>query len=392
MDLGTARWQRGHGWQRPLPGIDDRPTLVLAFGPSDLLDDPEPVQELLAAYPSAAVVGCSTAGEILADTVSDGTLTVAVAQFDSTRLHRVEECIENPADSYYAGLRLAEKLVAAEPELDAVFVLSEGLAVNGSSVAAGLVQGTAGKVVISGGLAGDGDRFERTWVLSQGGLSSRHVVAIGLAGPRLVVRHGSGGGWDPFGPVRRITRSEGNVLYELDGQPALELYRRYLGDRADGLPATALLFPLAIRVPGAPDRELVRTVLSVDASTQSMTFAGDVPQGSSAQLMHSSLDRIVDGAEAAAASTALQDDTSQPNGTARQDDADPVLAIAVSCVGRRLVLGRRTEDEIEAVLSALPARTELVGFYSYGELSPVAAGSCDLHNQTMTITTIAERA
>ncbi|HEX2807458.1 MAG TPA: FIST N-terminal domain-containing protein, partial [Kineosporiaceae bacterium] len=264
MDLGTARWQRGHGWQQPLPGIDARPTLVLAFGPSELLEDPEPVNELLAAYPGAAVVGCSTAGEILADTVSDGTLTVAVAQFDSTRLNQVEECLENPADSYYAGLRLAEKLVAAEPEMNAVFVLSEGLGVNGSAVAAGLVQGTAGRVVISGGLAGDGDRFGRTWVLGRNGLNGGHVVAVGLAGPDLQVRHGSGGGWDPFGPVRRITRSEGNVLYELDGQPALELYRRYLGERADGLPATALLFPLAIRAPGAPDRELVRTVLSVD--------------------------------------------------------------------------------------------------------------------------------
>jgi hypothetical protein len=383
MDLGTAQWQRGHGWRQPLPGIDDRPTLVLAFGPSELLDDPEPANDLLVAYPTAAVVGCSTAGEILADTVSDATLTVAVARFETTRLHQVEECIENPADSYYAGLRLAEKLVAAEPDLDAVFVLSEGLGVNGSAVAAGLVQGTAGRVVISGGLAGDGDRFERTWVLGKGGLSSGHVVAVGLAGPDLLVRHGSGGGWEPFGPVRRITRSEGNVLYELDGQPALELYRRYLGDRADGLPATALLFPLAIHAPGAPDRELVRTVLSVDGDTQSMTFAGDVPQGSSAQLMHGSLDRIVAGAEAAVVSTTPVDGAGC---------ADPVLAIAVSCVGRRLVLGRRTEDEIEAVLSSLPARSELVGFYSYGELSPVAAGSCDLHNQTMTITTIAERA
>jgi hypothetical protein len=382
MDLGTARWQRSHGWERPLPGIDARPTLVLAFGPSELLDDPEPVSDLLAAYPDAAVLGCSTAGEILADTVSDDTLTVAVAQFDSTRLHQVEECIETPADSYYAGLRLAEKLVAAEPELTAVFVLCDGLGVNGSAVAAGLVQGTAGKVVISGGLAGDGDQFKRTWVLGRLGLSSGHVVALGMAGPNLVVRHGSGGGWDPFGPVRRITRSEGNVLYELDGQPALELYRRYLGERAEGLPATALLFPLAIRAPGAPDRELVRTVLSVDGLAQSMTFAGDVPQGSSAQLMHSSLDRIVDGAEAAATTT----------NHAGADGEIPVLAIAVSCVGRRLVLGRRTEDEIEAVLSCLPAGSELVGFYSYGELSPVVAGSCDLHNQTMTITTLAERA
>ena len=383
MDLRTARWQRGSGWQQTLPDADGPHTLVLAFGPSDLLDDLAPVQDLLAAYPTSCVVGCSTAGEIAGDMVSDGSLTVAVVRFEGIRLLQVDEKIDGPADSYFAGLRLAEQLTAREPELGAVFVLSEGLGVNGSAVAAGLVQGTSGRVMISGGLAGDGDRFERTWVLGNQGLRGGHAVAVGLAGPKLVVRHGSGGGWDPFGPVRRITRSEGNVLYELDGQPALELYRRYLGDRADGLPATALLFPLAITAPGAPERELVRTVLSVDTATQSMTFAGDVPQGSTAQLMHSSLDRIVEGAEVAVEATCAG---------GAGPDGDPVLAIAVSCVGRRLVLGRRTEDELEAVLSGLPTGSELVGFYSYGELSPVAAGSCDLHNQTMTITTIGERA
>jgi hypothetical protein len=214
-------------------------------------------------------------------------------------------------------------------------------------------------------------------VLVDGEPRSGYVTAVGLAGARLRVGHGSRGGWDIFGPERRITRSVGNVLFELDGQPALALYKRYLGDRVAGLPATALLFPLAVRVPGADDRQLVRTILGLDEQTQSMTFAGDVPEGSLAQLMRANLDRLVDGAHAAALDTAT-------------DQGSGALAVAVSCVGRRMILGSRSEDELEAVLQGLPPGTGLIGFYSYGEIAPIVAGTCDLHNETMTLTTFWE--
>ena len=69
------------------------------------------------------------------------------------------------------------------------------------------------------------------------------------------------------------------MLYELDGRPALALYKEYLGDRASGLPATALLFPLAVRSDRSATRRTVRTILGIDEEQQSMTFAGDVPEG-----------------------------------------------------------------------------------------------------------------
>ena len=193
---------------------------------------------------------------------------------------------------------------------------------------------------------------------------------------------GAAGGWDPFGPRRLVTRSAGNILYELDGKPALELYKQYLGDRAEGLPATGLLFPLALSRPEAggegEDRRVVRTILAVDEATQSLTFAGDIPTGAYAQLMKAQLDRLVEGAEQAAS-------------LAANPGEGPVLAVAISCVGRRLVLGERTDEEAEVIQEALPAGAQVVGFYSYGELSPISSGNCDLHNQTMTLTTIRER-
>jgi hypothetical protein len=232
-------------------------------------------------------------------------------------------------------------------------------------------------MTITGGLAGDGARFEKTLVVLDGAPEERRVAAIGFYGSRLKVGFASLGGWDPFGPERLITRSKGNVLYELDGQSALKLYKSYLGKHAHGLPASGLLYPLSLR-PEPDGSAVVRTILSVDDKEQSLTFAGDVPQGRYARLMKANFDRLVDGASGAARCC--------HNAAGSAD-----LAILISCVGRKLVLRQRIEEEVEGVRDVLGAKTVLAGFYSYGEISPFASGAkCELHNQTMTITALSE--
>ena len=155
-------------------------------------------------------------------------------------------------------------------------------------------------VVVTGGLAGDGDRFQTTWVISGGRAQSNLVTAVGFYGNRIQIGHGSKGGWDIFGPERLVTKSQNNVLFELDGKPALDLYKSYLGDRASELPASGLLFPLALRASAGDDKHIVRTLLAIDEKNNSMTFAGDIQQGYLAQLMKANLDRLVDGASKAA--------------------------------------------------------------------------------------------
>ena len=358
-----------------MPAAEEGGTLVLAFGAPGFMDDPAPLRDLRAALPGSLILGCSTAGEVHADRVEDDSLSVAVASFEHTRLQRAGAEVKGAEGSREAGEALARILDA--PDLKAVLVLSDGLRVNGSDLVRGFNDLFRGRVVVTGGLAGDGDRFQRTWVLKDGEPVTGWVEAVGLYGDAIRVTHGSKGGWDTFGPERRITRATGNILYELDGKPALELYKTYLGDRAAGLPATALLFPLALREKAGEDRHLVRTVLAVDEQAQSMTFAGDVPEGSLVQLMRANSERLILGAESAAEGV-------------RALPGRPTLAIAISCVGRRLVLGERAEEEVEATLQALPPGTEQVGFYSYGEISPYATGACDLHNQTMTLTVLQE--
>lgn len=378
MKLSTFSFEPASGWSlKEFPALDSEQTLVMVFASPDYLDQPDALWELFNAYPQAKIVGCSSAGEIMGPLVNDTSLSVAVLQFERTKLEVVSADIDSPGLSFAVGADLARKLPIRQ--LSAVFVLSDGLYVNGSELVKGLNSALPSGVIVTGGMAGDGDRFEKTWVVHERRPQSGVVTAVGFYGRRLRVTHGSRGGWDGFGPERRVTRAEGNVLYELDGKPALDLYKEYLGERADGLPATGLLFPLSIREDAKDARQVVRSILAVDEEHQSLTFAGDIPQDSMAQLMRANFDRLVGGACAAAEQAKWK-----PNGN------DETLAIAISCVGRRLVLGERVEEETEITLEHLPAGTRQIGFYSYGEISPHADGACELHNQTMTLTTFAE--
>jgi hypothetical protein len=377
VQIESRSWREDTGWSGPLPShLDSEQTLAIVFGDPALLNDPAPITELRKTFSRSHLVGCSTAGQIQGAELTESVLVVAVARFEHTRIATAITAVDGTPDSRDAGKRVATAL--SEPDLRALLVLSDGLNVNGSELVRGLAEGVDDGVVVTGGLAGDKDRFERTWVVADGEPTEVAVAAVGLYGDRVVVGAGSFGGFDPFGPERVVTRSEGNVLFELDGKPALALYKEYLGDRADELPGAALHFPLAVRPSRDDSGQTVRCISGVDEEEQSITFSGDVPEGWRAQLMRANKNRLVDGAMQAAALGA---------GPAL---AGEQLAVAVSCVGRRLVLGERTEEEIEAAREALAPGAHLVGFYSYGEIAPVSGSPCELHNQTMTVTTIGE--
>lgn len=378
MKVDQYRWTQERGWEPGLPeGEKNSPQLALVFGSRVILKEMDPTHEIKRVFPSAYLLGCSTAGEIYGTQVNDDSIVVTTVHFESTRIQTSCIRIDEVDNGYQAGERLARSL---NPEgLIHVFVLSDGLKVNGSELVEGLTKTPPDGVSVTGGLSGDGAQFEETVVLCDGSPEVGEIAVMGLYGSHLKVGYGSLGGWDSFGPERLITRSKGNVLYELDGKSALELYKKYLGEHAEGLPSTGLLFPLSLRINGNV-RGVVRTILSVDEKDQSMTFAGDVPEGSYARLMKANFDRLIDGSIGAAKTSFEAIGSSSPD-----------LAILISCVGRKLVLKQRIEEEVEGVREIFGEETPLTGFYSYGEISPFTPGAkCELHNQTMTITTISE--
>jgi hypothetical protein len=355
----------------------DRTSLVLIFGPRQLLGSPTPLELIRRLFPNAQLVGCSTAGEIAGAKLSDGELVFTAIEFERSQVRVVTTDLVCADDSRQAGKRLASQLL--DSSLVHVFVLSDGLHVNGSELVRGIVEQLPAHVAVTGGLAGDAADFKQTLVHCNGTVAPQQVVGIGFYGSHLRVGYGSGGGWEPFGPARVVTRSKANVLYELDGESALSLYRKYLGEHAAGLPASALNFPLSVR-PTAGSTAVVRTILRIDEQTQSMTFAGDIPEGMYARLMHADINRLIDGASNAAKVAC---------GCDKRSDAE--LAILISCVGRKLVLKQRVEEEIEAVRDVLGTSVTMTGFYSYGEICPFGPREQSaLHNQTMTVTTFTE--
>ncbi|OZC04286.1 FIST signal transduction protein [Rubricoccus marinus] len=376
--MHTTRWSWIPG--TPVAPESEPADLVFAFGSTELISDPRAFAAVRARYPHARILGAASGGEISGDRVSDGSLVTAAVTFGTSTAEVVSVPLVPGETADETGRRLGALVAPRDPDgqpLAHVFVLADGIALNGSALARGLESALPSGTKVTGGLAADGERFERTPIWADTPLEGPGAAALALYGENLRVGSSAVGGWDTFGPRRVVTRSEGNVLYELDGRSAFDLYCEYLGPYAADLPASGLLFPLSIQVPGS-DYVLVRTVLNVDREAGTITFAGDIPHGATAQLMRTSHDRLVDGA--ASATELAADMLGQP----------AELALIVSCVGRRWAMGPRIEEEVEEASSVFGAAA-CVGFYSYGELAPVQGNSlCELHNQTMTVTALAE--
>ena len=361
------------------PLVARQPQLVLVFGACAYFSSPELTAALRRQLPGAVIAGCSTAGEIAGKRVYDGSCVITAISFAHTAVAIADVIICDMADSHEAGQRLAQAL--PQDGLTAVFMLGTGVAINGSALIAGLQAHLPPGVTISGGLAADGGAFRQTWTLGPRGAADNAIVAVGLYGEHIRLGYGSHAGWEAFGPARKVTRCVDNVLYGLDGARALDIYKLYLGDHARDLPGSGLLFPFEMLSAAHEKSNVFRTILAVDEEQGSLTLAGDILADGYLKLMHSSTNRLIDGAEMAARGVALHADT-----------LGDQLALLVSCVGRKLVMGDRVEEEVEAVAEVLGSgATCIAGFYSNGEIGITQPhGACQLHNQTMTVTVLSE--
>jgi len=351
------------------------PNLICVFFASKYASIQKILEKITDNFSDVCVIGCSTAGEIEDNKLVENSVSVVAINFEKTEFKVSNQLISEGVNAYDAAHNIGKEL--KQGELKGIFVLSPGL-VNGSDITKGLYDTVSPDVKIFGGLAGDGADFKETFTFLNGDLKNDNLVAIGLYGDNVKIGTGSKGGWSPFGPSRRVTKATDNILYELDGKPALDLYKEYLQEKAADLPGSGLLYPFAILNEDHNQKGLIRTILDVNHEDKSLTLAGDIFENSLVCLMHADVDDLIDGAEEAASEANLETD-------------DESVAFLVSCVGRKLVLADDVEEELSAVKKILGNHASITGFYSYGEISPFAGtNKAELHNQTMTVAHITE--
>lgn len=353
----------------------DKANIVFVFGTTDAIKEPQRFNEIKEIYPNAEIVGSSTSGNIVAAEVSEYELTATAVYLEKSSVEISYKSFDENDDVEELSKELIEKL--PKENLKHIFVMSDGLLINGSELVRGINKVTK-NTTVTGGMAGDGARFEETYVIANDVAKQSTIVAIGFYGDNIHIGSGCFAGWSEFGAQRTITKSKANVLYEIDGEPALDLYKKYLGELAKELPNSGLRFPLSIKQ-DENSPEIIRTLLAINEEEGSITYAGDVPEGYSARLMKADIDMLIDGAgKAASAIDATNEKTA--------------LGLIVSCVGRKIVMDYLVDDELEEVQEILGENVKLTGFYSYGEIAPFEEDivNCQLHNQTMTLTAIYE--
>lgn len=368
---------KNENWKYLSKKLDLIEPLILVFGNRYLLEEQNVYTDLKEKFPDAHIVFGSTSGDITAYFVTDDSVVATAIEFEKTKFEiKTSNVLNSDLDSFVTGENLINQFT--KEGLKHVFVISEGSFINGSELTKGMNAAAKNKILITGGLCGDDARFEKTLAAYNENPKPGEIVAIGFYGETFEASFAIHGGWSPFGPERVVTKSKSNVLYELDGQPALDLYKQYLGEKSKELPGAALLYPLNVKTE-QEKQSYVRTILNIEEDTNAMILAGDIPVNSKVQLMMTNIDNIANASELAA---------SQAKDIRKNE---PQLAILVSCIGRKLVLDQRIEEEIEEVVSIIGDDVTVCGLYSYGEIAPFNSEiNCQLHNQTMTITLISE--
>jgi hypothetical protein len=375
MKIEQRRLSSASGWRTTASTFTgEKPQLAFVFGPRRLLENSSLLTRVRETYPRTQLVFASGAGEFSGAEVSDDQLVVTALTLEKAYTRSLALTVAGRAGSHAAGRELGRLLNAAD--LTHVFVLCDGVKVNGSQLVEGLSAVLPAHVSVTGGLAGDGMDFHRTIVGLDANLGSERVVATGFYGADLRVAHGCSGGWAPYGDECVVTRAEENMLFELDGKPALQRYCEQLGEEATALPLSTMRFPVhMVTEPGAA--AVVRASHLIDRETGMIEFAGDISTGAHIRFLRATHDDLIGGAVRAA---------QQTNAIGPAD-----LVLCVDCIGRRVVLDDAAIREIQRMHAEFPPHAVFAGFYSYGEIAPPsgAAGS-QFHNQTVTITALRE--
>ena len=380
MKLLQRQWTVKDGWRTlrdDLAGRYAKVQLVLIFGASDLLKSVDLYKNVYDEFPNAIVTGCSTAGEICGDEVGDNSLVCTAIEFEHSRVKAKHIFMDK-----YPGLsieqvtrEMVDELLA--PDLVHLLVLAGGDDINASDVVAGLRKQAPKKVGVSGALAADAFKFHDACVIADVMACENTISVIAFYGKGLKVMTSLKAGWFEFGGEKTITKSDKNIMYQLDKGPALPFFELYLGDSINKVPASSFQYPISLRSKHTDDW-LTRSIVKVDRSKSALHFAGDVPVGYRMRLMKTDTEHLVESAARATVNMLRR-------------SFYPDFALIVSCFGRKGLMGKDSYKEVKAVRAGFGDHTLMTGFYACGEIGALdSSNPCQLHNQTLAITAFLE--
>ena len=359
------------------------PSLVLLFA-SVRFDQETLLRGVTSVTREAPLIGCSTAGEILAEGPSRRSVVAMAIRSDTLQIAcGLGVAVgENPREAGRQAAAAVSKGKPADPH--AFLMFPDGLSGNGAEVIRGVQDVLGLSFPIAGGSAADDFGFTRTIQYFDGRAYGNSVPGILLAGP-ITVGIGARHGWQPLGKPRRVTRAEGNIVQELDGDLAVNLYETYFGKAAASLKSESLadmtiLYPMGMPIP-EEEEYMLRNVLRVDRSG-SLVYAGEVPEGSEVRLMMGSKKKALEAAHRAA-----------EQAKAALGDRPASFGLVFSSCSRSRLFGRQGEKEIQIIRQTLGERVPLIGFYDYGEQAPLTAagfrGRSYFHNETLVVVAVA---
>lgn len=355
------------------------PDLVLLFA-SVRFEQDALLRGILSVTWDAPLVGCSTAGEILPEGPSRRSLVVMTIRSTTLKIttgvgHRIS------ANPRQAGQEAANQMTAAKlPSPHGLLMFSDGLTGNVAEVVRGMQDVLGLSFPIVGGSSADDFRFTRTYQYYRGQLFNDSVPTVLLAGP-IALGVGARHGWKPLGKPRQVTRAAANVVQELDGQSAVNLYETYFGKAAASLKSEVLadmsiVYPLGMPIPGE-EEYLLRNVLRVDPNG-ALVYAGEIPEGTEVRLMMGSKAKALEAARRAAELAMLAIAPRSPS-----------FALVFSSCSRSRLFGNRAGEEISEIRNVLGKTVPLIGFYDYGEQAPLTAagfkGRSYFHNESLVV-------
>lgn len=375
-----------------LSGLSGRtPQVLMVFG-AMRFDHRDLLKGVMSIFGTVPIVGGTTAGEISTAGYSTGSVVVMAIASDYLQFvpgigHNMSSD-ERACAVYMASDILSKGSFGQEA---ALLVFPNGMGGDGLRVLDGLHSVLGPGFEILGGYLGDDERFQSTFQYYNGMVYRDAIVGLMIYYRMDCVRTGIGvrSGFESIGNSFVCTASEGNIVREFDHVRALDLYKDFLGEeRSARLPGVCLEYPFGLIDPelstDGSDMFQLRCGLSVDHAKGTISLAASIPSGSSVTLTTASRGDIIQGARMAA-----------EQALAGLSGAIPRLVVMFSCVGRKLVLGRRIQEEVAAIKECFGEKVPLIGFYTYGEIGPVnkmkpGYDIAKFHNETVVLWVIGE--